>query len=357
MNRASFSCRLVAALASVALLLAAGAARPAFGAAPAAGTLQQIQVHGPSLEGNLAGDSATRKVFVYTPPGYAQEASQRYPVLYFLHGFGASAEMYVNFLQLPGALDAAIAAGRIPPLILVIPDTLNRFGGSMYSNSPTIGDWESFVARDLVAYIDGHYRTLARRESRGLAGHSMGGYGTLRIGMKHPDTFVALYAMSACCLDPRAVAPGDRDYENVRTLEDVEKMAVLSRTTLAASASWAPNPQHPPLYLDLPTKDGVTQEDVLRRYIANAPTVMASQYVPQLRRYTAIRMDIGEQDFLIGGNVEMTRVLTKLGVPHEYETYPGDHMNKVAERFAAHLLPFFARQLAFSDRPEGAGRR
>ena len=61
----------------------------------------------------------------------------------------------------------------------------------MYSTSPTTGDWERFVAEDLVAYIDGQYRTLANRMSRGLAGHSMGGYGALRIGMKRPDVFSA----------------------------------------------------------------------------------------------------------------------------------------------------------------------
>nr|PZN70224.1 MAG: esterase [Pseudomonadota bacterium] len=326
-------------------------------AEPPAGRLEQIQVHGPSLEGNLSGDSATRTVFVYLPPGYAADGSRRYPVLYFLHGFGAAAQMYVNFLGLPRVLDAAIAEGRVPPLIVVLPDVLNRFGGSMYSNSPTIGDWESFIARDLVAYIDGHYRTLAQRESRGLAGHSMGGYGTLRIGMKQPDVFVALYSMSACCLDPRQVAPADATNEQVRTLEDVEKLPVLGRTTLAASASWAPNPQNPPLYLDLPTRSGASQQDVLARFAANAPTVMASQYVPQLKGHAAIRMDIGEQDGLIGGNALMTQVLTKLGVPHEYETYPGDHMNKVAERFAQHVLPFFARHLATSDRPGGGGSR
>ena len=81
-----------------------------------------------------------------------------------------------------------------------MPNAYTLHKGSMYSNSPTTGDWERFVAEDLVAYMDGHYRTLANRMSRGLAGHSMGGYGALRIGMKRPDVFFSLYIMSACCL-------------------------------------------------------------------------------------------------------------------------------------------------------------
>ena len=77
-------------------------------------------------------------------------------------------------------------------MILVLPDAFTVYSGSMFSNSPTTGDWEAFVADDLVAYIDGHYRTIADRSARGLAGHSMGGYGTVRIGMKHPEAFCAL---------------------------------------------------------------------------------------------------------------------------------------------------------------------
>ncbi len=83
------------------------------------------------------------------------------------------------------------------------PDAFTIYNGSMYSSSPTTGDWETFIAQDLVAWVDGHYRTIPDRMSRGLAGHSMGGYGTMRIGMKHPEVFSSLYAMSSCCLTAR----------------------------------------------------------------------------------------------------------------------------------------------------------
>jgi hypothetical protein len=99
-------------------------------------------------------------------------------------------------------------------MIVVIPDAFTKYSGSMFSNSPTIGDWETFIARDLTEFIDKRYRTIASRDGRGLAGHSMGGYGTMRIGLKQPATFAALYAMSSCCLmnDPaaRGAGPGTR---------------------------------------------------------------------------------------------------------------------------------------------------
>ena len=81
-------------------------------------------------------------------------------------------------------------------MIIVFPDAFTKYDGAMYSNSPTTGDWETFITKDLVNYIDSHYRSIPTRESRGLAGHSMGGYGAWRIGMKHPEVYTAIYPMS-----------------------------------------------------------------------------------------------------------------------------------------------------------------
>jgi len=233
----------------------------AFGADPVAkgGTLEKITVHGKSLEGNLSGDAADRDVFVYLPPSYATAHRRHYPVVYFLHGYSVTAERYVQFLALPASIDRAISAGKLQDMIFVMPNAMTPYGGSMFSNSITTGDWEAFVARDLVGYIDAHYRTIPRRTARGLAGHSMGGYGTLRIGMKYSDTFAALYAMSGCCLDPRGAGPADGALEKLTTAEEVAKIAMFGRTTLASSAAWAPDAGHPPFFLDLPTQDGQPQ--------------------------------------------------------------------------------------------------
>jgi enterochelin esterase-like enzyme len=147
--------------------------------------MEKSRVESPALAGNLQGNDAQRDVHVYLPPGYAK-GNKRYPVVYFLHGYAVTADVYVNdVLKIPAATDAAMSAGT-PEFIVVMPDAFTRFGGSFYGNSPVIGDWESWIAKDLVSWVDKKYRTVARREGRGLAGHSMGGYGTLRIGMKYP---------------------------------------------------------------------------------------------------------------------------------------------------------------------------
>lgn len=332
------------------LLLLAGttalaAAPPAAKDTPA-GQYERVVVPGKSLAGNLSGDPAEREVLVYTPAGYSTDTKQRYPVVYFLHGYGVTAQFYANQMDWPASIDRAMSSGNLQKMIVVMPDAFTPYGGSMYSRSVTTGDWEAFIARDLVSYIDAHYRTIAKRESRGLSGHSMGGYGTLRIGMKYPDVFVALYPMSACCLDPRGASPADASLEKLSKLEDVENISMFGRTTLAASAAWTPNAKRPPFFMDLPTANGVIQKEVVAKYAANAPTVMVPQYARQLKRYKAIALDVGLKDPLLPGNVAIDQALTRSGVTHTYETYDGDHVNRVSQRFEMQVLPFFSRQLA-----------
>src|ERR1700745_2372635 len=164
--------------------------------------VERIKVHGAALEGNLEGNAVDRDVFVFLPSSYAQETSRRYPVVYALHGYSIGAEQWAHEIHVPQAIEGATAQGA-KEMIVVLPDSKTVHNGSMYSSSVTTGDFEKFISHDVVAYIDAHYRTIAKRESRGLAGHSMGGYGTSRIGMKHPDVFGSLYIMSPCCMSAR----------------------------------------------------------------------------------------------------------------------------------------------------------
>jgi enterochelin esterase-like enzyme len=338
-----------------ALFLAAGAA-PA--QAPA-GTLERIKVHGAALDGNLEGDAADRAVVVYLPPGYGANTARRYPVVYFLHGYTARAEDYVGFLGLPASAGAAIAGGA-REMIIVLPDALTFYGGSMYSSSPTIGDWESYIAEDLVAFIDDRYRTLATRDSRGLSGHSMGGYGTLRIGMKRPDVFGALYAMSSCCLLNDPSRGGDAVMRANRERAAAQSAAPgpacpgpgggFANAICAQAAAWAPNPDNPPRYFDLPYgENGEIDHARNAKWLANSPLVMVDQYAANLRRYRAVALDVGDTDPLGADNLSFEAALKRLRVEHAFEQYEGDHMNRVRERFERHVLPFFSQQLAFDE--------
>lgn len=324
--------------------------------APLEGTLERITVHGDALEGNLSGDDPERPVSVYLPPSYETSPDRRYPVIYVLHGFTDSDLNWFgwrdHFVNVPAAMERALESGTAREAILVMPNAFTAFEGSMYSSSVTTGDWETYVAEELVAYIDEHYRTIPERASRGLAGHSMGGYGTVRIGMKRPDVFSSIYAMSACCLAPNMEPGGPsaemEQIEAIESVEEVQAAGFLTKAMFASAAAWSPNPNNPPLFVDLPTEEGEVRPDVVARWVANAPLATMHQYVPELRRLTAIALDVGAQDGLSEGTRELSRILTQYEIDHTAEVYdPGDHVSHVDERVEQHVLPFFAEHLAF----------
>jgi S-formylglutathione hydrolase FrmB len=311
-------------------------------------TLERAKVRGAALEGNLEGNAADRDVLVFLPPSYAKDKSRRYPVVYALHGYSIGAEQWSGEIHVPQTIEGAFALGA-RDMIVVLPDSKTRHNGSMYSSSPTVGDFERYVAQDLVAYVDAHYRTLPKRDSRGLVGHSMGGYGATRIGMKHADVFGSLYIMSPCCLSPRGPGQPNSDLEKTlagaKSPEDLRSLPFGARAQLAAAAAWAPDPQAPPFFLALPTKDGAPQPDVLARFAANAPLAFIDQWISGLRRYRGIAIDVGDQDALRGDSAKLHDALDRYGLAHSFEIYAGTHTSKVADRFQNHVLPFFHRTL------------
>jgi S-formylglutathione hydrolase FrmB len=334
---------------------------PAPPATPLRGTLQRVKVHGKSLDGNLMGESSSPEVSIYLPPSYMKERSRRYPVVYLLHGYTGTDLSYFGDTgrQLHRIAERVYASGAAKEMILVMPNGMNAYGGSMYSNSVTAGNWEGYVAEDLVAYIDQNYRTIPSRAARGLAGHSMGGYGTVRIGMKRPDVFVAMYALSSCCLNEGNIRPGRSGQpsaaEAITSVEEARGNRG-AQGTLARAAAWAPNPSKPPLFLDLPTKNGEVQPEVAVKWAANSPVAMLDQYVPSLKKYKAIAMDVGLQDNLITSNRVLDEALSRFGVMHTFETYEGDHNNRIPQRLEEKVLPFFSNVLAF-DQPKRDTRR
>ena len=304
-----------------------------------------VTVHGKSLEGNLEGDSPDIKVIVALPPDYKKDTKKRYPVVYFLHGYFFNVDQIDGLAHFGDAVADEAKKGHA--FILVAPDGgRTRWAGSMWSSSPTIGDWEGFVSKDLVSYIDAHYRTLAKPASRGLGGHSMGGYGTWRIAMKHPGVFGAAYGMSACCMSARTVNAADDAKTEKMSLDEGMKAGFGPRAALASAAGWSSNPTKPPLYFDWLTKDGVAQPDVVAEWAANAPLAMVSQYVQNLKTYQALGIEVGTKDGLITDNKKLEGLFTEYGLKHSYETFDGGHADKFGERVRVGLIPFFEKNLA-----------
>jgi enterochelin esterase-like enzyme len=306
-------------------------------------TVEEIKVHGASLEGNLEGNEVDRQVMVVLPPSYASSPNRRYPVVYYLHGFAIDGKNFYNHMRVPEAVAKSAAAGN--EFIVVVPSTLTRMGGSMYSSSVTTGDFRKFIAEDLVQHIDKNYRTIAARGGRGLVGHSMGGYGTWVIGMSYPEVFDSIWAQSACCVSPRTETVESAAAMAAVPHDKVDASGFGMRAGLASAVAWAPNPTNPPFHVDWPIKDGAIDPLVIAKWANNSPLAMVASHVGALESFDGIGADVGDKDGLVRDDTLIHEELDKFGIEHEWVIYEGTHTDKIGQRFADVVLPFFARHL------------
>lgn len=316
--------------------------------------IEPIKIHSDRIAGNLLGTSAERDIYVVLPPSYDREPKRRYPVVYALHGFSISADQWMNELHAPATVEAAFARGT-REMILVFPNSKNEYGGAFYTNSIATGDFESFVADELIAYIDKHYRTIARPEARGLVGHSMGGYGAARIGLRRAEQYGALYLMSPCCLSPLGTqgltAKEVGEIAALKSVNAAKGLPFKYSGPLATGAAFAPNPSKAPLFIDLPTDaDGKERPDIMAKRAANAPLAFIDQYISKARKYRAIAMDVGNKDILVADTTKMHEALEAYKIPNSLEVYQGTHTSRVAFRLQDYVLPFFGRALSFSEK-------
>jgi S-formylglutathione hydrolase FrmB len=156
------------------------------------GTLVKVFVPSPALGGRR------QETYVYLPPGYSAQPQRRYPVLYLLHGFPGRPLAFVTTVQLGVLEDSLTARRRARPLILVMPfGSTGTFSDKEWADGAAPGDgWGTFVARDLVRYVDAHYRTDATRAGRGIGGLSEGGYGAINLALQHPREFSVVESWS-----------------------------------------------------------------------------------------------------------------------------------------------------------------
>ena len=226
----------------------------------------------PTLTENLIGEDGSKVMIVYLPPSY-EFTEKRYPVIYVLHGFNGTSKSLTR--KMKSAMDRMILNEEIQEAIAVFVDGSNRFGGSQYLSSPTIGDYETYIRRDLVNFIDKQYRTIPHRDSRGITGFSMGGYGSMHLSLKYPEVFGVVVAQAGtydfeddliqsfaenagviiALMEPLKQKSGDEFWAALNALADsdaLKKVSLPFRNGLAYLAAVASNPDKPPCYLDLP---------------------------------------------------------------------------------------------------------
>lgn len=314
----------------------------------------------PSLRNNRVGDPDKRAMTIYLPPSYGTARHRRYPVVYLLHGFSGDHRSFVKGayqnLNIRVSMDSLLHAGAVKEMIVVTPDARNAYDGSFYANSPVAGNWEDFIVCDLVSFVDNYYRTIRKASARGIAGHSTGGFGAFRIGMRHPETFSAIYMISPYGLtfgeNLRTIPATDawKSVLGVTSVSQVLKAGFYADLDIAAAAIYSPNISTPPLFLDFPyrlDRDSlVVIESVAARW-RNTPIALVPTYAANLRQMS-IAFDAGNRDGFKDIPVNVMRLdslLTNLSIKHTAELYPGGHVSGVRARLETKALPFFSEHL------------
>lgn len=333
-------------------------------------SMNTIKISAPSLKENLVGEAAERTIQVYLPPSYGIQ-DRRFPVVYYLPGYGDSGMIGFN---LPESMDRLINDEKLNEMIVVVVNGTNKLGGSFYVNSPVTGNWEDFISQDVVGYVDGNFRTLAQSESRGITGHSMGGFGALNIAMHRPDVFGAVYSMSPGLFDENGLAESQMfDSENlIRNfvkyesglsafpLEEAKTRMFSSPQQFALSYgfAFAPNPDRHPPYFDYPFTEvdsKLVRDDVIWKKWENGFGGIAEeavQYKENFLRLNGIVVDYGkydEYDWIPMGCIHFGEQLTAAGIPVRVEEYNGSHQSELGVRIRDYMLPFFSMTLLFSE--------
>lgn len=323
------------------------------------GKIVREKVHGVSLEKTATGESADRNVTIYLPPSYTGVPTKRYPVVYLLHGIADSDETWTrgkgDWNSLQSVMDKSIAENKFGEMIVVVPDQKTKWFGSFYVNSAATGNWEDFTAKELVNYIDGKYRTLARASSRGITGHSMGGYGAITLGMKHPEVYSVVYGMNPALIgwggDLTVENPAFASILKAKTFDELLPGGIYSIGLLTVAQAFSPNPNKPPFFADFPFAmvDGKLQpaEPAYSRWQENFPVNMVGRYKDNLRKLKGLRFDSGYDDefrFIPVNSRALSLALTNQGIEHVFEEYNGDHRNRMwgrAGRLATEVMPYF----------------
>ncbi|WP_242084416.1 alpha/beta hydrolase [Aestuariivivens sediminis] len=325
------------------------------------GKFIQDQLYSTALE-NKGGENPTRRVSVYLPPGYDM-STDKYPVIYYLHGITQSDSSLIAKNNIDKMLNKAIAAGKIRPLIFVMCDQFTLYRGSFYTNSSLTGNWSDFTAKDLVSYVDQKYRTIPERESRGIAGHSMGGHGAIKLGMLFPDVFSSVYALSPYVLGlEKDYGVEGEAYKQAQMIQSRDTLItgykyLNANAVVAVGRAFSPNANKPPFYADLPYSYSgdslIVNYKVLDLWNKNLPNEMIKAYVSNLKSLKAIKLDWGRDDFFTHippTSKTFSEKLAEFGINHFAEEYNGSHLDKIYTddgRFMNDMLPFFNTYLKF----------
>lgn len=345
----------------------------------ASGQLIYISIPTPSLEKSILGDATNQPAVVYLPPSYA-EGKKNYPVVYYLSGWGNDFKSLTNGdfngFKLNDTMDKLIKSGNVKDMIIVAPSGISAFLAPYYVNSPVTGNWEDYVVKDVVKYIDSKYRTIQNPKGRGITGHSMGGFGALNAAMKHPDVFGSVYALSPGLYDKNGLTTHglfteksikeyfdlQKEFE-AKPLDEARKELKDSYVNwryswefffnVSYGSAFSPNPDKVfPLNYPYSMKDGKPVLDKkLWEEWQNGFGGIESQvkkYKSNFLKLSGIGIEYGTKDdntFIIDGCQSLDKEFKKSHIPCSFNTFDGGHIDKLGERLEKAMIPFFSKEL------------
>lgn len=326
-----------------------------------------VQIPAPSLQNNMVDEDSEQEIGIYLPPSY-HVSEKEYPVVYFLPGFGDFNSTYINTFA--KSMNELTAENEINELIIVTVCGINKLGGSFYSNSSISGNWEDFVTKDVINYMDKNYRTIKSADARGIAGHSMGGFGTVSLVMNTQGIFSCAYSMSPGLFDEKGLSASPLDLELIETKiaeyadmdEDAARTAYLDyiatltwpkNFTFAYGSTFAGDPSGKAPYIKLPQKaaDGTyQQDDVWDLYESGYGNLLEKidLYKDNLMALKGFVIDYGTKDefsWIPEGCEYFSQQLKAHEIPHDLVSYEGFHQSQVYGRIKDEVLPFFIKHL------------
>jgi S-formylglutathione hydrolase FrmB len=358
---------------------------------PAEGRVVVLEHRSRVLADNPLGDPHVRKLAVWLPEAYDRQPGRRFPVLVDLVGFTGSGLSHLNWKPFSENLGERVArlvhAGRMGPVIMVMPDCFTSLGGNQYLNSSAIGRYADYLVDEIVPFVDREFRTLASREHRGCFGKSSGGYGAMLHGMRHarhwgaianhsgdahfdfiyrcdwPNTLneLAKYRRPVRKSGPQRTLPPALEQRLAAGLDDgrvrrflrnfwgktkVGSAEVHAIMNLCMAATYDPDPAAPngfrlPFHLE--TGELIPQR--WKRWLAHDPVKLVERHADALRSLRGIYLDCGWRDqyHIHFGSRILSRQLASAGIAHRYEEFDDDHSD--VDYRMDHSLPFLYRAL------------
>ncbi len=309
------------------------------------GRIVPLTIESRALRGNPLSDPHVRDVLVWLPPGHDGMAP-RLPVIWVLPAFTGTAEALLHDTPwspgLPRRLAGLVASGAMEPVIVAMPDCWTRLGGSQYLDSSATGRYETFLMEEALPAVERAFPVIPGGGARGILGRSSGGFGALRLAMKHPGAFAAVachsgdmhfdvcYRRAFPAMVDELNRAGGLDSFLARFDAAPRKSGrdIATIELIAMSAVYSPDPDAPGRFvLPCDPETAEIREDVFARWLAHDPLVLAEQHAPALRTLRLLFIDAGSRDeyFLHLGARALHRRLEALAVPHRFEEYDDGH--------------------------------